>query len=564
MKHLLNGFKKIAEDAKSTTFRHKNGHEIKIAKKGLSKDMQKKMADLPHYDDGGKVKDTDSADVAGLGFGGGRDPASALTDAAPGSHAPPYDAQAAADSKLNISPDEQAAVNNAPSAPADQKQLAQPSNDPANYSGYTYNLGNQGGSNVGPAPGAMPSAPTPAPVSTEGKKESPQYSGPATTKSSNDPQQPAMFGDYAKNYRAGLGQQEQGIQGQANVGEQSQDQIAQHLEDQANYEYGENGGFDSKIQTTAGKAFQRRDEFKQDVTNHLIQPNHIFQNQDTGSKIATGLGLLLSGMGSGVTGGPNLAYDFLMKQRDADIAAQEKNLNTYQGLYHDNLQDFGNRMDALNMTKVNMNDSLAHRIGAIAASSNSQNAQNIAQQAIGNLHRENAIYMGQMGQGGQGQGGQAQRPEDKILQYQMMKVMSPDEANKAMSQLDDYRNAESAKNNILSASNKIYQEQGLANRVLNPVQSKQQIDNLNLAIDAEGAKALGARYASIKNDMHNLTASFLTNKTTAAQMQNTLNNIFGQHENYSYLTKWGLINQPQTQGPMKQQGQITSFKPKAQ
>ena len=47
MKDLYKGFKKIAEDERSAKLQHENGHELTIAKSGLNKSMKKMLENLP-------------------------------------------------------------------------------------------------------------------------------------------------------------------------------------------------------------------------------------------------------------------------------------------------------------------------------------------------------------------------------------------------------------------------------------------------------------------------------------------------------------------------------------
>ena len=49
MRNLYKGFKKIAEDEKSAKLLHDDGHELKISKMGLNKDLKKGLSDLPLY-----------------------------------------------------------------------------------------------------------------------------------------------------------------------------------------------------------------------------------------------------------------------------------------------------------------------------------------------------------------------------------------------------------------------------------------------------------------------------------------------------------------------------------
>lgn len=56
----LKNFKKHASDKHSTTLKHGDGHELKIAHKGLSKKMRQQLDELPHYDGGGQVPNPDA------------------------------------------------------------------------------------------------------------------------------------------------------------------------------------------------------------------------------------------------------------------------------------------------------------------------------------------------------------------------------------------------------------------------------------------------------------------------------------------------------------------------
>lgn len=51
----LANMKKISEDKDSATFKHKDGHTIKIATKALSPAMKKELSKLPHFDEGGST-----------------------------------------------------------------------------------------------------------------------------------------------------------------------------------------------------------------------------------------------------------------------------------------------------------------------------------------------------------------------------------------------------------------------------------------------------------------------------------------------------------------------------
>lgn len=55
-----------------------------------------------------------------------------------------------------------------------------------------------------------------------------------------------------------------------------------------------------------------------------LKENAYLENMGAGTKMVKAIGLLFSGAGSGLTGGSNLAYDFLNKQIDRNIDAQKE------------------------------------------------------------------------------------------------------------------------------------------------------------------------------------------------------------------------------------------------
>ncbi len=61
-----------------------------------------------------------------------------------------------------------------------------------------------------------------------------------------------------------------------------------------------------------------------------VDPERYWNNKSTGGKIAAGIGMVLSGMGGGMTGSNrNLALEQLNKAVDDDISAQRQNINTH-------------------------------------------------------------------------------------------------------------------------------------------------------------------------------------------------------------------------------------------
>ena len=118
------------------------------------------------------------------------------------------------------------------------------------------------------------------------------------------------------------------------------------------------------------QAFQTLQKERQgmisDVQNGLIDPNHYINNMSTGKQIATGLGLLFGGMGSGKTGQPNLAFQSLQDNINRDVESQRQNLGAKESLLSNNLAQTGNLNMAMNLTALQTNQIFAAKFAQIA------------------------------------------------------------------------------------------------------------------------------------------------------------------------------------------------------
>lgn len=84
-----------------------------------------------------------------------------------------------------------------------------------------------------------------------------------------------------------------------------------------------------------------------------IDPGRVINNMSTGSKIGTAIGLIIGGMGSGITHQPNLAYEMLNNEINNDIKAQTDEMGKKQNLMTANMQQFRNVQDAQQATRAN-------------------------------------------------------------------------------------------------------------------------------------------------------------------------------------------------------------------
>lgn len=131
------------------------------------------------------------------------------------------------------------------------------------------------------------------------------------------------------------------------------------------------------------------DDFNNYIKANPLNENAYLENKGAGSKMVTALGLILGGFGSGASGGPNMAMDFLNKQIDRNIDAQRQRADkahtvwgAYQNLYGD--QNIAN-----NLAKVSANDMLVHQAEMTAAQLATPQAQANLMQLKGQKAAEN-------------------------------------------------------------------------------------------------------------------------------------------------------------------------------
>ena len=98
----------------------------------------------------------------------------------------------------------------------------------------------------------------------------------------------------------------------------------------------------------------KSDQLLSDMQDQKIDPDRYFKNQDTGSRIASAIGLILSGAGLGVTGQPNMALGMINKSIDNDIQAQMNDQSKTMNLYKMNREALGDSRQAALATEGQM------------------------------------------------------------------------------------------------------------------------------------------------------------------------------------------------------------------
>lgn len=509
----LSKFKKMSSDDKKTTLRSAKGHTIELMHSALTPEFRKQLNDIPEIPKPKKMADGGEASVA-------------TPQPAPNASQPSQDSGSMDANAKTPAPDQgdsskaQAPVvvnvNNG------QQPTQEPAQDPSQDPGLAYKLGHFIGQNhpvaqidrlaakYGPpamhaigngvanvvagatgnkpvqdinsdgpntqAQMAMPTA-APAPSPAQQVQAAPAPPSPA------DKIGPGGVGLTAQMLRQGLTEQEQGLKGEAaaSAAQGQQEAVsAGQAQDNLQQVYKNFGD-----EMTA--ANQERSHLIQAIQNQHIDPKHYVQNMSTGSKIASGIGLLLGGMASGTLGGENPALAILQKNIDRDIDAQKANLGKNNTLLEANMGRFKNNEAAAAMTKSMMNDMLAMRLKQVAGTNIGPMAQARAQQAAGALHANAAQQLGQaawqeamykqMQSGGAGAQGSATDPALLVPLY-----VPKDDQKAAYGEIKAAQNITTKTKDIMAAfdalQEKLSTPQGKAMALIHPPREAAAVEQL--------------------------------------------------------------------------------------
>jgi hypothetical protein len=343
MKFDLGHFKKIKEDQHSAVLQHPEGHHIVIAKTALSPKMRNQLDALPkHFAKGGESEKDKPLDIEPVGPDD-----SDAQDRVPSSQAGPVDSLTGSNADAGVL--SQANQNQPPAAPQQPLDVE--------------------------------------PVNPEMQKAAPPVLGPP-----NNPQPAAPQGMAPVDTGNFLNKQAENTadtykQGNAVL---NQMQIANQNQQAQMAEFNKNAA--TNLNTINTGLNKDRDAY----LNYKINPNHVWQSKDAGQKALSIIGILLSGIGSGLSGQPNMAMQVLNNEIDRDIDAQKNTGGKLQNLYSMNLERYHNQQAADNATRLQMLNAFGSQLQMYGMKQQGVQAQGNFQAAMNNIELEKAKYKQQL------------------------------------------------------------------------------------------------------------------------------------------------------------------------
>lgn len=332
MKELYRGFKKVSEDDQSAKLRHENGHELTIAKSGLNKNTLKMLQKLPLYEAEGTLKAEDPGTEIGNGQAAEdlQKEMEAAKSGKPMSEEPQY-------SGTKYEPKPEAPMPSIDVNSPEFQKLAQSwggaENVPQNVIDDLVQRGAPGfgsssvaGSNVEQkinqlntqmqqaGIGAQPPVPQQEPRAVAAQ--------PQVVAKPMAPAKPRTPEEILSDPNASVA-----------------DQYQAHVQMSNRYNQ---------------QMLEEDKRFEDAMKNDEINPNRIYANQEFPQKVSTIIGLMLGGIGAGLTGGENVVQKMLDNQVRMDVEEQKRQSDKKLNLYKIHLERLGNARDAELATANNL------------------------------------------------------------------------------------------------------------------------------------------------------------------------------------------------------------------
>lgn len=128
----------------------------------------------------------------------------------------------------------------------------------------------------------------------------------------------------------------------------------------------------------------------EDIKAGHIDPSRVWDNKSSMGKVSTAIGIMLSGIGSGLSGQSNMAMDVLNKEIDRDIDAQKANISNKNNMLHALSQQMGDLRQGTEMLRAIKLGVVADEMRLAAAKTNDPMAKATMLKSIGDLQMKAA------------------------------------------------------------------------------------------------------------------------------------------------------------------------------
>lgn len=307
----------------------------------------------------------------------------------------------------------------------------------------------------------------------------------------------------------------------------------------------------------------KRSELQEDINSFHVNPRRVIDNMSTGGKISSAIGLILGGMGSGLTGGPNLAAQFIQNMIDKDVESQKTELGKKENLLSDNYRQAQDIRTAYDTTRAQYLDIASAELKSQAASAQDPMAQARFLQAAGQLdgqaaliHQKNSIYQSAVGGGGQ----QGQEPAKSLRLQQMAGVITPQQYEQGNKELAQAQEGEKLRKDLIGSFQNL-DKKVFAGEYFSPHERESALN----AFAGRLAKVSEGRFnlEESKQQISALMPQKLDSETTRKNKLERLNSLIDEQVNTPTLNGLGIKVQsnrgPQEQRRVTKDGRVAIF-----
>jgi hypothetical protein len=294
----------------------------------------------------------------------------------------------------------------------------------------------------------------------------------------------------------------------------AQQQEAEALSKQGKAESGAIAQVENKIhampsqQDIINQNKAKDDALFQAFQNKSIDPNRLWKNSSTGAKLSAGIGLILGGIGSGLTGQPNMAAHMIQSLIERDVDAQKTDQSKAMNAWKMNREALGNDLAANLATQNQMYTALKYKLqeastqaGGEVALARAAGANALIDQQIAQNRMKMGMIQQGMGVGSEQRGGFSGN-DPSIL---VPNLVPPDRQKDVFNEIERAQVTRRQSGNIMSAFDKAAEEQKLFSKNIIPGVESAQRKALKTELGPTFQSLEGTvRQAAMDNMEHNI------------------------------------------------------------
>lgn len=191
----------------------------------------------------------------------------------------------------------------------------------------------------------------------------------------------------------------------------------------------------------------RDNELMKHYMDQQIDPNRYVHNMSTGSKILSGIGLALSGMGAGPNG-KNLAFEHITNAINNDIESQKTDQSKSMNLWRMNREHMKDEQAATLATQNQLLTGVQAKIAMAGGTTQNAEARLKASQMVSQIEAQKTQNRMQLAlMTGQGGGSSQADPSQLVLQM----VQNPEHQKQIFAEIDNAKTIAQNRDKILSS-----------------------------------------------------------------------------------------------------------------